>query len=304
MDGHVDSRALWRGRALCLAAALLWSTSGLFIKTLAAAGWTGWQTAGLRSLIAGAVLLALAGPGRFRLPAPHQWVVALCLAPTVLLYTLAQAWTSTANAIFLQYTAPLYVLLLAPLLLGERSRLRDFLAVAAVLGGMAFILFSGAAAPDSRFSAASHRLGTAMAVASGVAFAGTMLALRKWRDGSGVLAAAWGNFLTAALALPAVFLLPRGFAIPEAGTGAQIMFLGVFQIGIAYWLFQKSLQILPASEASILALAEPVACPLWTFLILAEPPSSGALWGGGLIVAALALHSWAAAEDNRRAAEV
>lgn len=293
-----------QGRLLCIGAALLWSTSGLFIKTLTAPapdgpGWSGWQVAGLRSLVAGFTLCLLSlvpwGPtttlapdtkaGR-RAPGAHEWFIALMMALTMLAYVLAQTYTSTANAILLQYAAPIYVLLLSPWLLDERLKPRDLLAVGAIAAGILLIVPSSTT-PGERF-------GNLMGLLSGVGFAAVILTLRKWRDGNGVRAMAIGNFITAAAALPVAAAAKQGLVPLGPVTAAQIMFLGVFQIGVAYFLFQRSVQILRATEASLLTLLEPVACPLWAYLIIGDTPTGTTIAGGTLIVLTLALHSIAA----------
>ncbi|GAG49022.1 unnamed protein product, partial [marine sediment metagenome] len=141
----------WKGRALCVAAAVLWSTSGLLIKSLTQkAGWSGWQVAGMRSLIAGLTLLALGRP-KSLLPSRRQWVIAMVTWPLLLTYVLAQTYTTTANAIFLQYTSLLWIFALSPVFLRERPTREDLLAVPALLCGMGLILSSRLALGYSRF---------------------------------------------------------------------------------------------------------------------------------------------------------
>jgi len=285
-----------RGRALCLAAALLWSTSGLFIKRLtgpapSGAAWSGWQVAGIRSLLAGVFLLLIGRPDRL-LPRAHQWLVAVLTAGTMLPYVLAQTYTTTASAILLQYAAPVYVLALSPWLLAEPLQRRDLLAIAAVAGGIAMILPTGNSEGSSWF-------GNAMGLLSGFAFAGVVVALRKWRDGSGVLGLAWGNLLTAAVALGVAVLPPRRFTPIGLSSGCQIGFLGLIQIGLAYFLFHNGIRYIRAAEASLWTLLEPVACPLWAWLFLGDRPPCAALAGGALILLTLALHSLAVLHAKR-----
>jgi drug/metabolite transporter (DMT)-like permease len=144
-------------------------------------------------------------------------------------------------------------------------------------------------------------LGTAMGLLSGVAFAGVVMAMRACRDAEGTLGAAWGNGIVAALAIPAAAFSSQGFTAPTLSSGLQILFLGIFQIGLPYFMFQASLRHLRAAEASLLALAEPVACPLWTFLLLDDRPPRSALLGGAIIVGTLVLHSLAVARGSRTA---
>ena len=286
----------WKGRALCVATAVLLSTSGLFIKSLTQrAGWSGWQVAGMRSLIAGVTLLVLARPKRL-LPTGRQWILAMITWPMLLTYVLAQTYTTTANAIFLQYTSPLWVFALSPVLLRERPTREDLLAIPALLAGSGLIL-------SSRLALGYSRFGDLMGIASSFGYAGVVLLLRKWRRGGVVVGLAWGNFILAAIALPVARLGPTGFVTPDLTSGAQILFLGVLQIGLAYFLFQWSLRGITATEASILTLVEPVLCPLWAYLAIGDEPGPRSIIGGAVIVLTIVVHTVFAARRNRREAK-
>ncbi len=290
----VEPVSVWKGRALCVGAAVLWSTSGLLIKSLTredGAGWTGWQVAGMRSLIAGIALFILGRPGKL-LPTRRGWILAMITWPLLLTYVLAQTYTTTANAIFLQYTAPLWVFALSPVLLGERPTRADMLAIPALLGGMALILSSKLALGYSRF-------GDVMGVLSSFCYAGVILLLRKWRDKEGVAGLAWGNLILAGVALPIAALTRTGLVLPDFTTGPQILFLGVVQIGLAYFLFQWSLRGITAAEASILTLVEPVLCPLWAYLAIGDEPGRLSIIGGGVIVVTIVLHTIATGRRKR-----
>lgn len=278
----------WLGRGLCAAAAVLWSTSGLFIKSLTfalpvGAGWNGWQVAGLRSLFAALALFTFARPRRYR-PTWHQLAIAMATWPTLLTYVLAQTHTTTANAIFLQYTSPLWVFAFSPILLKEKPTKVDILAVPALLAGMALIL-------HSQLSLGFSRFGDVMGLLSGVGYATIIMLLRKWRDGSSVLGLAWGNVIVACIALPAACTGGREIVMPNLSTMTQIIFLGVFQIGTAYFLFQWALRGITAAEASMLSLIEPVLCPLWAWLVVNDVPGPRSLMGGGVILVTLLLHT-------------
>jgi drug/metabolite transporter (DMT)-like permease len=105
---------------------------------------------------------------------------------------------------------------------------------------------------------------------------------------------AWGNALTAAIALPLAGFTGAGFAAPTAASMAKVLFLGFIQIGLAWYLFDRALRMVRAIEASFITMAEPVACPLWSFLILGERPDVAAVAGGALIVTTLTAHTAAA----------
>ena len=261
-----------RGALLIAAAAILWSTGGLAIKLvpLSAVGVVFW-----RSFVAGIFLLAVFRPSRarWRHAAPSTVVV---YALMILTFVTATKMTTAANAIFLQYTGPLYVLALAPFLLKEPFRKVDAAAVAVALGGMS-LFFVGRLDPGAL-------TGNLVAVVSGVFFGLTILLLRRDASGDAIPSVIAGNFAAAALALP--------FAWGHLGLDAKgallVLFLGVVQLGISYVLFVGGLKTVPAAEASLLGMLEPMFNPLWAFLGLGERPSTWAALGGAIVLAAVA----------------
>jgi drug/metabolite transporter (DMT)-like permease len=305
-----DHASPWAGRGLCVATAILWSTAGLFIKTLTAesgAAWSGWQVAGVRSLFAGLTLLALGRiwprrtaeasvpvpPGRSAwLPGGRQVILAVVYAGTLLPYVLAQTYTTTANAIFLQYTAPVYILLLSPWLLREKPKAADVLTMPVLLAGIFLIL-------SAELQFGHGTFGNVMALISGVGYALVVLLMRKWRHERVEGGMALGNFLLAAVGIGVACGSARGFVWPDLRSGAQILWLGVFQIGLAYFLFQGALRRIAAVEASLLTLIEPVLCPLWTWLCVADVPPRNSILGGAIILLALVTNTiWKARTES------
>lgn len=268
-----------RARLLILLAALLWSTAGAVIKLNPGLG--AMQLAGGRSLVAGLVLLLLFRDARVR-PTRGVLAVALAYAATVVLFVVANKWTTSANAIFLQDTAPLYVLLLSPWLLGERPTRGELLSAPVFLLGLS-LFFLDALTPG-------QRAGNLVALASGVSFALSILGLRKL-GGAGVGAIVWGNLLAAFLTAPWAL---QGPAPGLPGWGV-LLFLGIFQLGLAYAAFSRGVTHVPAVEASLLILLEPVLNPVWTFLLTGERPGPWALVGGAVILAATAWRTVAGA---------
>lgn len=284
-----------RTRLQVLGAAFLFSTGGAAIKS---ADFTSWQVAGFRSGIAAlavwAFLPASRAVGRGRLGI--TLLVASAYAATLILFVLANKLTTAANTIFLQSTAPLYILLLGPLLLRERISGRDLVFMVVVAVGMAFFFVgrqqSFATAPDPV-------RGNLFAVCSGVAYALMLVGLR-WmgtQGGSPAAAVALGNLLAFLVALP--MALPLGGA--GAGDWAVILYLGVFQIGVAYALLTRAIPHIPAFEASLLLFVEPALNPLLAWAVHGEYPGVWALLGGAVILSATALKAW---HDSRRLATV
>ncbi|WP_041453394.1 DMT family transporter [Anaeromyxobacter dehalogenans] len=267
-----------RSRLLLLAAAGLWSTAGAAMKLC---DLSGWQIAGGRSLVAG-VFLLVAVPQARRRPSRGVLLVSVAYAATVVLFALANKLTTSANAIFIQDTAPLWVLLLSPALLGERPARSELLAVPVFGAGLA-LFFLDELTPG-------QLTGNVVALGSGVAFALCILGLRRL-NAAGAPALVWGNLLAAAVALP---LWPTGPA-PRPLDLALVAYLGVFQLGLAYLCFARGLEKVPALEASLLVLLEPVLNPIWTFLLAGERPGPWALAGGAVVLAATAWRTLAPA---------
>jgi drug/metabolite transporter (DMT)-like permease len=271
--------SLASSRLLVLSAAFLFSTGGAAIK---ATSLSAWQVAGFRSGIA-AVALFLLLPGWRRGWSARTFAVGAFYAATLILYVTANKLTTAANSIFLQATAPLYVLLLAPRLLREPLRRSDpLLAVLLVLGVILFFVRLEpplATAPDPL-------RGNLVAAASGITWALTLLGLR-WlarseRAESAGAAVIAGNAIAFAVCVPLAF--PVSESVPL--DWAVVAYLGLFQIGLAYVAMTRGLRRTPAFEASLLLLLEPVLNSVWAWLVHAERPAPASLLGCTLILAA------------------
>lgn len=265
-------------------AALLFSTGGAAIK---AAAFTGWQIASFRSAFAALVLWLLI-PGARRGWTWRTLVVGLAYASTLVLFVLANRLTTSANTIFLQSTAPLYVLVLSPWLLRERVRPGD-IGFMAVVGIGLVLFFVGAEAPLA--TAPDPLRGNVLAAASGVTWAFTVCGLRWMGRGhaenGAIGAVVVGNLLAFFATLPRALPL----AAHPATDWAVIVYLGVFQIGLAYALVTAALRRLQALEASIILLIEPAFNPLWAWAVHGEIPGAWALAGGTLILGATAIRT-------------
>jgi DME family drug/metabolite transporter len=269
-------------RLQVFAAAVLFSTGGAGIK---AAAFTGLQVSALRSGIAALVLFLLLR-GRL-VTSPAMLGTGIVYAATLTLFVLSTKLTTAANAIFLQSTAPLYLLVLGPLVLSERFRARDL----AFLVGVAFgLVLCVIGRPIATTTAPDPATGNLLAVVCSIAWAFTLLGLRYLqRDhtqaGIGMSAVVIGNFFACIAAAP--FALPLPAASPVEW--ATIAYLGVFQIGLAYVFLTAAMRALPALEVSLLLLIEPVLNPIWTWLIRGENPGVYTIAGGAIIIAATAI---------------
>ena len=297
-------------RLRLLAAAVLFSTGGAAIK---AASLTSWQVSSFRSGIAALAVWLLVPAARRRWSLPVLAVAAI-YAATMVLFVIANKRTTSANAIFLQSTAPLWVLLAGPALLGERTTRRDLIFMGVVALGMTFF-FVGEDAPQA--TAPDPSGGNVIAALSGVAWAGTVLGLRWLGRGGGSASAqvstadlasgdaasgdaatghgdealttvVAGNVLACLVGLP--------FALPVSGAGTAdwlvVLYLGVVQIGLAYLALSTAMPHVPALEASTLLLVEPALNPVWAYLAHGERPGPLAWIGGALIVLAAVAKTW------------
>jgi drug/metabolite transporter (DMT)-like permease len=271
-------------RLLVLAAALLWSSGGAAIKRC---GLDAWQLAGGRSLVAAVVLVALV-PATRRRPTGLSLATGVAFAFTVVFFVLATKLTTAANAIFIQDTAPLWVLLLSPWLLHERPTRGELLSVPVFALGLG-LFFLDRLTPG-QFA------GNLVAAGSGLAFALSILGLRRLGEG-GPASLVLGNLMAAAATAPLWALGP----VPTALDLGLVLFLGVFQLGLSYLLFTRGLRGTPAVEASLLVLLEPVLNPVWTYLFTGERPGPWALVGGAIILGATV---WRTAQPHLLARQV
>jgi drug/metabolite transporter (DMT)-like permease len=268
-----EIRGAAAGRLLIVTTALLWSLAGVFIKFLDLPPLT---IVFYRSVFAALVFTPFLRRKDWRIDRPIL-ISVISYTAAISAFVSANKLTTAANAIVLQYTAPLFVFLFSGLVLGEKiSRLNGFTLAASMIG-VAIIFLGSAGQPDMA--------GVLLALLSGVLFAAYMINLRKTQAVSPVYLT-WINNVVCALLLLLVVKSQLGLTSTQLGIVAV---MGAVQLGLPYFLFSKGLQTVPLQEASLIALIEPVLNPLWVALTVGEIPSFATLAGGGLIVVALAV---------------
>jgi drug/metabolite transporter (DMT)-like permease len=275
-----------RARWQLAAAAALFSTGGAAIK---AADFTGWQIAGLRSGIA-ALAILLITPAARRGWTGRAVLVGFAYAACLTLFVLANRLTTAANTIFLQSTAPLYLLILSPWLLREPIRRQDLGFMAAVGLGLALFFVS---TPTPVATAPDPVRGNILALISGFCWALTVCGLRwlgagNGSRGSAIAAVVSGNVTAFLVALPLAW--PLG--AHSAAGWMVVTYLGVFQIAIAYLLVTSGLRHILALEATLILLIEPVLNPVWAWIFQGERPGPWALLGGAIILGSTTLKGW------------
>ncbi len=272
---------------LIFLAALLWSTGGVFIK---ATSLDAFQTSLWRSLFASLAILALARPKKLWLDATTL-VASLAYMATLIFFVLGTKLTTAANAILLQYTAPIYILVLAHVVLNEKMTRIGTITVALCVVGMA-IFFLDKLSPEGM-------IGNIAALCSGMAFAVMTVWLRKNKGGEPVSAILFGNVWIVLICGAISFVQTPSLDAFRLSPKDALMtgYLGVFQIALPYVLFVHAIKHIPALEASLLSMLEPILNPIWVMLFVGEVPSVNALIGGSVIIGAVALQNVVAARQ-------
>lgn len=256
---------------LLIIASVMWSFGGVLIKSI---DWSPMAIAGTRSAIASLVLAACFGWPRSGF-SRVQLAAALAYASTVIAFVFAVRWTTAANAIFLQYTAPVYVAALSQRLLGERPLRSDWALIGLALVGIALFFFDDLTL--------TGLWGIGAALVSGACFGAMILLLRRQRDASPGTAVLLGNLIAAVVALPWMMRGP----FPSTTGWVALGVLGAFQLGLSYVLYSIAIQRVTAIEAAVLPLLEPVLTPLWVMLMVGERPGGWALIGATLVLGAV-----------------
>jgi DME family drug/metabolite transporter len=302
---HISLPSLSQGR-LCIAlAALLWSTSGAFTKVLTQRTALGLDEPAIAPLVVGSYQLPVqiafyrvAFAGLVLVPALRRGdfsfrgvmlVMAVCFAAMNVLFVSALALGTAANAVLLQYTAPMWMCLASVWLLGESLDRRSTVALAVGLFGIAVIIAGG--------WESTQVVVMAIALGSGLTYAGVMICLRVLRHTSSRWLTVWNHLCSALVLLPLIWFLSP----PTAPQMLVLFCFGAFQMGLAYWLVARGLRVVNPQEAGAITLLEPVLNPLWAYLVspATEVPPLTTFVGGAMIVGALA---WRYSPWRRRGA--
>jgi drug/metabolite transporter (DMT)-like permease len=259
---------------MLILAAILWSTGGLLIKSVPIHPLA---IAGTRSGIASLIVLLFLGRPRFTWSIP-QIGGALSYAATVTLFVFATKLTTAANAILLEYTAPVYIALLGSWFLGERTTVIDWLMIGACLFGMILFFFDSLAP--------GQLLGNVCGVLTGITFAFLAIFLRKQKNTSNLESIFLGNVVVAVVGIP--FL---AFGIPDTEGLLSLAALGALQLGLPYILYAWAIKQVTALDSILIPIIEPILNPLWVFLLIGERPGPWAVTGGAIVLAAVTIRS-------------
>jgi len=272
--GHLQEHQ--KGILAIIAAAILWSSGGIFIKLITL---NTIQLASIRSAFAALVFGFLFRKKLLEVNG-FTFINALFYSGILIFFVSATKLTTAANAIFLQYTAPIYVLIFEPMINKTRYEKINIITVALCFAGM-LLFFTGEITPG-------HFTGNIFALLSGVAFAAFLVGMRKNKNDYQFSSIFYGNVLVALVGIPSLTEL-HGISFSDLW---QVAFLGVFQIGIAYVIFGYGLKRVLAIEASLIGMIEPVLNPVWVFIGYGEAPSVMAITGGIIIIAVISIRAF------------
>lgn len=256
---------------LMIITSVLWSLGGVLIKNIS---WNPIAIAASRSLVA-AVIVSFFIDKPMTKFSKDKLLGGVFYSLTVILFVIANKYTTAANAILLQYTAPIYIILFGNLVLGEKSYIHDYITVILVVMGMVLFFV------DSLKGGGTA--GNIIAILSGAAFAFTAIFMRKQKSYNPLESVFWGNLLTAVICSFGFFLSP------PIGSRSIVFIglLGVFQLGIPYILYSKAIKSVSALEATLIPVIEPLLNPIWVVLVNGEIPSIWSVVGGAIVLCAV-----------------
>jgi drug/metabolite transporter (DMT)-like permease len=271
----------WQGQGAIVLCAFLWSTSGLFIKLV---NWHPVVIAGSRSFTAALFMFVIRCIFPAKFPVKNRkgpfWAAAITYALTMQTFVIANKLTTSANAIMLQYSAPVWAGLLGWILIREKTRWEHWGALVCVFGGL--VLFFKDGLTGGAF------LGDALALLSGMFFGAHSVFLRMQKDGNPSDSMLLAHGINFTLSLPFLFLY---FPALETPALAAILYMGIIQVGCASLLFSYGIKRVSAIQTMLTAIIEPVLNPLWVLAVTGEKPSFSALLGGGIIITAVVVSS-------------
>lgn len=265
-----------KGTLAMIATGLLWSIGGIFIKLVP---WNPLAIAGLRGLIGGLVMFAYLRLRGIKPVFNKDTVkIAIALAGVCSTFVAANKLTTAANAIAIQYCAPVYVLLYIAFVQKKKLRPLDIAVVPITIFGVS-LCFIGQMGKG-------HLAGDVVAIISGLFFAAMFITSEGVSDQTRASGIMQGQFLTALIGLPVLFATRPAFTAQAIG---GILILGVFQIGLAYVLYSIAIKRAPLLTCSLLAVLEPLLNPVWVFLFAGENPGLWSIVGGVIVIAAITL---------------
>jgi len=265
-----------KGFTYLMLAAIFWSFGGVLMKLVS---WNGFAISGMRAIIAAMVMLPFIKKLEFKFTKGRLLSI-LAYTGATTIYAVANKYTTAANAILLQYTAPIYACIMGYLFLKEKIHKRDIVAIGIILIGMVLFVKEGLQS--------GNLFGDFLALLSGVSFAAVGVTLKLEKDGDPMQSVFWGNVVGFLIAIPFmrdVTLTPKNI------TG--ILILGIFQLGTAYIFYVKGIKYVTALEAVLIPMLEPILNPIWVMFVVGEKPGTLAIIGGFIIISGVLIRELA-----------
>jgi len=257
---------------MMLSAAILWSSGGLLIKLV---DLNSIAIAGFRSIIASFVVMIFLKKSVFTF-SWNKVFGAISYASMVIFFVSATKATTAANAILLQYTAPIYIAILGGWLLREKAKIKDWVIIVFVLCGMVLFFIDDITGGSLK--------GNIFAVLSGVAMAFNTIFMRRQKDVDPLENVFWGGLLTIVISIPFLFE-----AMPSTRSWIGLVLLGVFQLGLSYILYARAIKSITALQSTFICLIEPLLNPIWVFLSVGEIPGELSVLGGLVVLVAVTI---------------
>lgn len=264
----------YKGIIAAIIASVLWSTGGIFIKLI---DWNPMAISGSRSLIAALVLLIYVRRPKFTRSKP-QIIGIIAYVTTVMFFVIANKLTTSANAVLLQYTAPIFVAILGVLILKEKIHWYDVVTILVVFSGMLLFFIENVSTGNT--------FGNIIAIFSGFSLACITISFTLQKEGSAIDTVIFGNILTFIIAIPFII---KG--LPDLKSIFFIIILGTFQLGISYIFFVYATKHLTALEVILITVIEPLLNPVWVYIFVGESPGIYAILGGIVVIAAIIIRS-------------
>lgn len=255
-------------------AAVMWSTGGLFIKLVQ---WHPMAIASVRGLIAAATILLIVPEVKVFPKDKFFWLGCVSYASLCVSMVIATKLTTSANAIFLQYTAPIYVALISAFILKEKIGRLDLLVIFSTALGMA-LFFVG------EFSFTSI-LGNLFGVWSGVSFAVMVVSFRFVKDIEPSAVVFYGNLLCFFVGLPYI-----SQPWPDMSGWLGLLFLGSFQMALPYIIYSRAISYVSPLEGVIVPTIEPILNPVWVAVFIGEKPTVWAITGGIVVMTVITFY--------------
>jgi drug/metabolite transporter (DMT)-like permease len=252
----------------------LWSIAGIFIKLIP---WNPLVIAGMRSAIAAIVVFVFMLATKRQIKINRSSIIGgIFVAGTFFAFVSANKMTTAANAIVLQFTSPVFILIISALVFHQRFRTIDLITVIVTLSGISLFFFDQLGA--------GNLLGNCMGILAGLFMAGMYVITGRTDEDSRMSGILLGHVFTALIGLPMIFFFPT----PVTTTAVlSILALGVIQLGIPYVLYGLAVKNCPPLACSLVGAIEPLLNPVWVFLFNGEAPGVYALVGGAIVIGAV-----------------